>query len=134
MILNQAPSGGLSSPGPRYILAAERSRETAFMLYMCHGIDGPDGAARRDIARADHFEYLKTHRDKLVLGGATLADDDDTRLGSVLIINVPNRAAAEAFAEHEPLRKAGVFESYSVTRMRRGQWYPENAPKSAQGN
>ena len=104
------------------------------MLYMCYGIDGPDGAARRDEARAAHFEYLKRHEDKLVLGGATLADDSDARTGSVLIINVPNRAAAEAFAENEPLRKAGVFETYTLTRMRRGQWYPQNAPKSAEGD
>jgi uncharacterized protein YciI len=104
------------------------------MLYMLHGIDGPDGAARRDIAREDHFEYLKQHRNKVVIGGATLADDSDARTGSVLIINVPDRAAADAFAEDEPLRKAGVFETYTITRMRRGQWNPEAAPKTAQGD
>ena len=104
------------------------------MLYMLYGIDGPDGAARRDIARADHFEYLKKHQNLLIIGGATLADDSDARTGSVLIINVPDRAAADAFAEGEPLRKAGVFEKYTITRMRRGQWYPDNAPNSAQGD
>lgn len=104
------------------------------MLYMLYGIDGPDGAERRKAARADHFAYLEKHRDKLVLGGATLkSDDDDTRTGSVLIINVPDRAAAEVFAADEPLRKAGVFRSYTITRMRRGQWYPENAPATAEG-
>jgi uncharacterized protein YciI len=104
------------------------------MLFMCYGIDGPDGAARRDLAREEHFAYLKANEDIMVLGGATLADADDTRTGSVLIINVPDRAAAEAFADGEPLRKAGVFESYKITRMRRGQWYPENAPKTAEGD
>jgi len=105
------------------------------MLYMLYGIDGPDGEERRKIARPAHFAYLEKHRDKLVIGGATLkSDDDDARTGSVLIINVPDRAAAEAFAADEPLRKQGVFRSYTITRMRRGQWYPENAPKSAQGD
>ncbi len=104
------------------------------MLYMCYGIDGPDGAARRDVAREEHFAYLEKNRDIMVLGGATLADEDDSRTGSVLIINVPDRAAADAFAENEPLRRAGVFERYSVTRMRRGQWFPENALGSAEGD
>ena len=104
------------------------------MLYMLYGVDRPDGAARRQRAREEHFRYLEAHKDKLVLGGATLRDDDDGRTGSVLILNVPDRAAAEAFAEAEPLRKAGVFAQYTITRMRRGQWYPENAPKSAEGD
>ena len=104
------------------------------MLYMCYGVDGPDGAARRDGAREAHFAWLKAHEDILVLGGATLADADDTRTGSVLIVNVPDRAAADAFADGEPLRKAGVFSSYTVTRLRRGQWNPAAAPKTAEGN
>ena len=70
----------------------------------------------------------------MVLGGATLADDDETRTGSVLIINVPDRAAADAFADNEPFRKAGLFSSVVVTRMRRGQWNPDAAPASAEGN
>ena len=104
------------------------------MLYMCYGVDGPDGPARRDIAREEHFAYLKAHEGILVLGGATLGDDGATRTGSLLVINVPDRAAADAFAEDEPLRKAGVFESYTVSLMRRGQWNPDAAPKTSEGN
>ena len=104
------------------------------MLYMCYGVDGPDGEKKRDGARKDHFEYLQSNQDILVLGGATLTDDSDDRTGSLLIINVKNRAAADLFAEGEPLRKAGVFESYSVSRMRRGQWFPDNAPASPEGD
>ncbi|MDA0665015.1 MAG: YciI family protein [Proteobacteria bacterium] len=103
------------------------------MLYMCYGVDGPDGAARRDIAREEHFAYLKAHEHILVLGGATLGDDGVQRTGSLLVINVPDRAAADAFADGEPLRKAGVFESYTVSLMRRGQWNPDAAPKTAEG-
>ena len=103
------------------------------MLYMCYGVDGPEGASRREIAREEHFAYLKQNKDILVLGGATLADEDDSRTGSLLVINVPDRAAADAFADGEPLRKAGVFASYTVSRMRRGQWNPAAAPKTAEG-
>ena len=104
------------------------------MLYMIYGIDGPRGDEIRAEQRPAHFEYLKKHQNIMVLGGATLADDDDRRTGSVLIINVPDRAAADEFANNEPFRKAGLFSSVVVTRMRRGQWNPDAAPASAEGN
>ena len=104
------------------------------MLYIIYQIDKPDSQALRAAAREAHFAYLDRHKDILVLGGALLADDSDTRRGSVLIINVPSRAAAEAFSADEPLRKAGVFHSVTITRMRRGQWNPAAAPRTAEGN
>jgi uncharacterized protein len=79
------------------------------------------------------LQYLEEHKDILVLGGALLADDSDERLGSCLIINVPNRAAADAFSENEPFRKAGLFASVSIRRMRRGQWNPAVAPGTPEG-
>lgn len=104
------------------------------MLYVIYGVDGPDGAAIRAATRDAHFAYLERHRDILVLGGATLTDDGAARTGSVLIVNVPGRAEADAFARDEPFRKAGLFAQYTVTRMRRGQWNPEAAPKTPEGS
>lgn len=105
------------------------------MLYIIYQEDRPDGAAIRTATREAHFAYLDEHEDIIVLGGALLAGDDDaTRTGSVLIVNVPNRAAAERFSEREPFRKAGLFKSVTISRMRRGQWNPDAAPKTAEGN
>ncbi len=105
------------------------------MLYIIYGEDDP---ARSDAVRAAnreaHFAYLERHKDILVLGGATLSDDGVQRLGSTLIINVPSRAAADEFALNEPFRKAGLFKYVTLTRMRRGQWNPDAAPKTAEGN
>ena len=104
------------------------------MLYIIYQEDREDGAAIRAATRDAHFAYLERHKDILVLGGALLADDAKTRTGSVLIINVANRAAADAFSENEPFRRAGLFRSVKVSHMRRGQWNPDAAPKSAEGN
>ena len=104
------------------------------MLYIIYQEDRADGAAIRAATRDAHFAYLDAHEDILVLGGALLADEDATRTGSVLIVNVPDRAAAESFSENEPFRKAGLFSSVKISRMRRGQWNPAAAPKSAEGN
>ncbi|MBI3515366.1 MAG: YciI family protein [Proteobacteria bacterium] len=104
------------------------------MLYILYQEDGPDSARIRAATKDAHFAYLERYQDVLVLGGALLADDGTTRVGSVLILNVPNRAAAEAFSTDEPFRKAGLFKSVKITRMRRGQWNPAAAPKTPEGN
>ncbi|SRR5579883_2263233 len=107
------------------------------MLYIIYQLDKPDAREAGEIrerTRAAHLAYLERHKDILVLGGALLADEGHGRLGSVLIINVPSRAAADAFSADEPFRKAGLFQSVSITRMRRGQWNPAAAPTTAEGN
>jgi uncharacterized protein YciI len=104
------------------------------VLYIIYQEDRADGAAIRAATREAHFAYLDRHKDILVLGGALLADDGAARTGSVLIINVPDRAAADAFSENEPFRRAGLFSTVKVSRMRRGQWNPDAAPKSTEGS
>lgn len=104
------------------------------MLYMIYGVDGPDADRIRAENREAHFAYLRKNENILVLGGATLADDSDARLGSLLVINVPSRAAADAFASGEPFNRAGLFRDYTVARMRRGQWNPAAAPKTPEGD
>ncbi len=104
------------------------------MLYVIYQIDKPDSAAIRFEQRPAHFAYLDQHRDILVLGGALLAEDGATREGSVLIVNVPGLDEAEHFSANEPFRKAGLFQRVEIRRMRRGQWNPEAAPKSAEGD
>tara|TARA_R110002110_G_scaffold30853_1_gene109128 strand:+ start:432 stop:746 length:315 start_codon:yes stop_codon:yes gene_type:complete len=104
------------------------------MLYMVYGVDGPDADRIRAEQREAHFAYLAENKDILVLGGATLADDSDARLGSLLVINVPSRADADAFVGGEPFFRAGLFKEHTVARMRRGQWNPDAAPGTPEGN
>lgn len=104
------------------------------MLYILYQEDKDGAEAVRAEARERHLAYLEQHKDILVLGGALLADQGDQRLGSVLVINVPGRAEAEAFSRDEPFRRAGLFKTVKITRMRRGQWNPAAAPRTAEGN
>ena len=104
------------------------------MLYIIYQEDRLGSEALRAAHREAHFAYLEKHKDILVLGGALLAEDGTTRTGSVLIINVPNLVAAEAFSRDEPFRKAGLFRDVKISRMRRGQWNPAAAPKTAEGH
>jgi uncharacterized protein YciI len=104
------------------------------VLFIIYQEDRDSGAAEiRAANREKHLAYLDRHQGILVLGGALLADDGVARTGSCLIINVTSREEAEKFSRHEPFRKAGLFKSVKIARMRRGQWNPAAAPKSAEG-
>jgi uncharacterized protein len=104
------------------------------MLYIIYNEDREDGAAIRAAQREPHFAYLHSHEDSLILAGAMLGEDGEKRLGSVFLLNLPNRQAAEEFSRNEPFTKAGLFKSTKITRMRRGQWNPAAAPKTAEGH
>lgn len=104
------------------------------MLYLIYCEDRADGAAIRAATREAHFDYLARHRDVLVLGGALLAEDGTTRIGSSFLVNLPSREAAEEFSRNEPFTRAGLFREVRIRRMRRGQWNPAAAPATAEGN
>ncbi len=103
------------------------------MLYIINALDRP-GMAETVTATLDaHRQYLHDSDKVLVLAGGMLAEGRAERLGSVYLINVPNRAAAEAWLAAEPFNTAGIFKSTTLERMRKGHWHPENAPKTAEG-
>jgi uncharacterized protein YciI len=104
------------------------------MLFAIYQEDGPNAKEIRARTRETHLAYLDANMEILVLGGGLIEDDNAGYIGSLLIINVPSREAAEAFSANEPYRKAGLFKSVKITRMRRGQWNPSAAPSSVLGN
>ena len=105
------------------------------MLWIIYCEDKDEGAAEiRAAVRDEHLAYLESHEEILVLGGALIADDGVGRLGSVFLVNLPDRTAAEKLTLEEPFRKAGLFKRVTVTRMRKGQFNPRAAPATAQGD
>jgi uncharacterized protein YciI len=97
------------------------------MLWAISRVAGPGFAERREQSLQGHLDYLRSQKKILVLSGATLSDDGQDYTGSLLIVNVGSRAAAQAFVDGDPFQKAGLFTSLSITRMRKGQWNPEAA-------
>ena len=105
------------------------------MLYILFCRDNPETSSQiRSRLISEHLQYIEQNKDIILLGGAMLAEDGKTRLGSTLILSVPSREGAVRFSENEPFRKAGLYTSVEINRMRRGQWYPENVPKTADGD
>ncbi len=87
--------------------------------------DKPGAGELREKTRPAHSDYLKRHSDRMHAGGP-FENDEGGIVGTLLIVNVEDRAAALAFTADEPFHKAGVFESVIVRRWR--QMQPEVEP------
>ncbi len=86
-------------------------------VFAIHCIDKPLQAELRRRTRADHLAYLEGMRDRVVLAGPLLDDAGDP-IGSMLLVDFPERRAAVAFAADDPYARAGLFASVAVTAWR----------------
>ncbi len=87
------------------------------MLFAVVRHDKPGCVGLRQSARPKHLEYLKGVISLIKSGGAVL-NDEGQQVGSILIIEVADRAAAEAFADADPFVTAGLFASTEVVPFR----------------
>ncbi|CAH2600434.1 YciI family protein [Rhodovastum atsumiense] len=87
------------------------------MLFALICTDRPGRLDTRMATRPAHLAYLETYQSKLAHAGAML-DVDGRPCGSLLVIDVADRAEAEGFAEGDPYAKAGLFESVIIRPFR----------------
>ena len=97
------------------------------MLWAISRVAAPNFAEMREKGLQPHIDYLRSHKNILVVSGATTTDDGKEFVGSLLIVNVGSRAEAQAFVDGDPFTKAGMFKNVTITRMRKGQWNPQAA-------
>jgi hypothetical protein len=79
-------------------------------------IDKPGALPVRLATREAHFAYLR-ERGVLRLGGPFL-DEAGDMAGSLMIVEVDDLAAAEAFSAEDPYAKAGLFERVEIRPWR----------------
>lgn len=84
------------------------------MNFVLYCVDKADHGHVRAENRPAHLDYLNSNLDRIVMAGPMTSDDGATVLGSVIIIDAADRAAAEAFASGDPYAKAGLFETVTV--------------------
>jgi uncharacterized protein len=74
--------------------------------------DKPGALPTRLETRAAHLAYIEATG--VVEMAGPFLDDVGQMTGSLVVIEVPDRAAAEAWAAGDPYAKAGLFESVTV--------------------
>jgi hypothetical protein len=88
------------------------------MEFFCYHRDRPGSAALRDVLLERHWAYMDGYAKEMIARGPTLAGDGDTATGSVHILDLPDPAAARAFAFDEPGYQAGVYRDVLLRRWR----------------
>ena len=88
------------------------------MEFFCYHRDRHGSAALRTELLEAHWSYMDRYAAEMIARGPTLADDGDTPTGSVHILDLPDSAAARAFAFDEPNYQAGVYRDVLLRRWR----------------
>ena len=89
------------------------------MFYAILCTDKPDHQQLRADNRPAHLAYLEAHAEQILIAGPLPTEDGSAVTGSLLVLDFPDRAAAEAFAEQDPYAQAGLFESVSIKPFRK---------------
>lgn len=89
----------------------------ALFVVLC--TDKPDSLDLRMGNRPAHLDYHNARLAKVKAGGPFL-DDADRMVGSMLILDVADKAEAEAIVADDPYTLAGLFASVEIRPWRWG--------------
>jgi uncharacterized protein len=97
------------------------------MLFVVHALD------KKDIlpTRAKHYRAHRIHLDQsenyaveVVTAGTLVADDGETPVGSVFVIDAADRAAVDAFTRSDPYHVNRVWERVEIHRYNKKRGTP----------
>lgn len=86
-------------------------------MYCVLCLDKPDSGALRLETRQAHLDYVRG-TDFVQAGGPLTAEDGETMIGSMLLLNVDTEQAAQDFVANDPYQKAGLFAEVSIHRWK----------------
>ena len=89
------------------------------MLFVALCLDKPDHVPLRLATRDAHLAFLAEHAAQVKLGGPFLDAAGEKPVGSMLIVEAPDAAAAEALLTRDPYAIAGLFASVEIKPWRR---------------
>ena len=87
------------------------------MLFVFTGTDRDGHLSTRLANRDAHIAWLGDNAERIHVGGPLLAEDGETMIGSMLVIEADSEAEARAPARHRPLRHRRSVRHHSVARL-----------------
>jgi uncharacterized protein YciI len=104
------------------------------MLWVVHATDKKDGMPTRAKFYRDHRIHLDKAEDYdvgVVTAGTLVADDGETPVGSIFVIDAKDRAAVDAFTRSDPYCVNKVWESVEVHGYNKKRGTPIASRRSA---
>jgi uncharacterized protein len=87
------------------------------MQFVIHAMDRKDGLnTRAKFYRAHrmHLDEARAHQVGVVTAGTLVADDGETPIGSLFVVEAADLAAVDAFRRSDPYHLNGVWETVEV--------------------
>jgi uncharacterized protein YciI len=104
--------------GSAWVLVRAWVVKTVGVEFFFYHRDRVGSVALRNELVEEHWSYMDRFATEMIARGPTFAGDAETPTGSVHIVNLPDPAAARAFAFDEPNYQAGVYRDVLLRRWR----------------
>ncbi|XDA98254.1 YciI family protein [Sulfitobacter sp. LCG007] len=88
------------------------------MLVALVAKDKPGSLGVRQENRPAHLDYLKASAGTVHMAGP-LIGDDGAMIGSLVVLDVADMAAAEDWAAADPYARAGLFDEVTLTEWKK---------------
>ncbi|GAA2671914.1 YciI family protein [Streptomyces lunalinharesii] len=88
------------------------------MEFLCYHRDRIGSLPLREQLLTEHWAYMDRYAKEMIARGPTFAADGDTLTGSLHVLDLPDPAAARAFAFDEPNYQAGAYRDVLLRRWR----------------
>jgi uncharacterized protein len=88
------------------------------MFFVLHALDKAGALDIRQANYEAHKAFLAdtpAHAVSMVMSGPLVADDGKTMIGSLMILEAPDRATVEAFNRADPFYTAGIWEKIDIS-------------------
>ena len=92
------------------------------MLFSVFTLDSPDAADRRKAVHGERIARLKKANDfgvNISVGGPLMSDDGTNAIGSLMVLEAPDRASVEKFNRADPFHRDGVWGKVEIRRFDR---------------
>ena len=92
------------------------------MLFSVFTLDSADAADKRKAVHGAHVAHLKSAKDygvTITVGGPLVSDDGGSAIGSLMVLEALDRAAAEKFNRADPFHQKGVWGKVEIRRFDR---------------
>jgi len=92
------------------------------MLFSVHALDKPGIEEKRKAIHAEHVAHVRAAKNygvSITVGGPLIADDGTMSIGSLMVLEAPDRAAVEKFNRDDPFFRNGIWGAVEIRRFDR---------------
>ena len=92
------------------------------MLFSVFTLDNADAADKRKAVHGEHVAHLKKANDfgvAITVGGPLMSDDGVNAIGSLMVLEAPDRASVEKFNRADPFHHNGGWGKVEIRRFDR---------------